>query len=442
MLPFATQRQASRSVGVIPLYNAFCLCSIDRLVPMSGSGSLINSFPPPSKQTSSQQSPRLSLSLTPRRIGIQDQTAKCSTSCTPRSTPSSTGAPQLAALRSLSSPAHRISPLCIGQSGSNGYLRTFVCRRMVPSERSSRRYWRRQCQCSRGCSPTSQGRHSSPHAWTSKGTSSRSASGQAVPKSVPSTSSFHHSRPCPLTPIQTQPEMDPETNSRQYREYRRLLAEDRRRWEAEKAQFLEEAHATWLANRSSDSEDEQWQEPPFPPYVHVPYLRMWHEEFLDNAPVEHRWPESKPSYVDGLDCVKKTVDLRGKTLQVIVKLANIVLTPEKPEYGGGTWHVEGKSGVHGVLHSPLKPSIKPRDGQRGDRLHVHLRARGPLRHPAYLLTLHAVLRYRKHHRINPVLPQRRQRASLSRPVGPLLHAPSLRDLSVRLPAAVRPPTAS
>ncbi|RXW19962.1 hypothetical protein EST38_g5891 [Candolleomyces aberdarensis] len=29
-------------------------------------------------------------------------------------------------------------------------------------------------------------------------------------------------------------------------------------------------------------------------------------------------------------------------LQVIVKLANIELTPEKPEYDGGTWHIEGK----------------------------------------------------------------------------------------------------
>lgn len=28
-------------------------------------------------------------------------------------------------------------------------------------------------------------------------------------------------------------------------------------------------------------------------------------------------------------------------LQVIVKLANIELTPEKPEYAGGSWHVEG-----------------------------------------------------------------------------------------------------
>ncbi|ETW81407.1 hypothetical protein HETIRDRAFT_51381, partial [Heterobasidion irregulare TC 32-1] len=38
---------------------------------------------------------------------------------------------------------------------------------------------------------------------------------------------------------------------------------------------------------------------------------------------------------------KPPVNLRGKTLQVIVKLANIHLTPEKPEYGGGSWHVEG-----------------------------------------------------------------------------------------------------
>ncbi|MFD6418404.1 DUF4246 family protein, partial [Streptomyces sp. NPDC060194] len=35
------------------------------------------------------------------------------------------------------------------------------------------------------------------------------------------------------------------------------------------------------------------------------------------------------------------VDLRGRRLQVIVKLATIHLTPEKPEYAGGAWHVEG-----------------------------------------------------------------------------------------------------
>jgi hypothetical protein len=43
---------------------------------------------------------------------------------------------------------------------------------------------------------------------------------------------------------------------------------------------------------------------------------------------------------------EKAVDLKRdythRGLQVIVKLANIQLTPERPEYEGGTWHVEGQ----------------------------------------------------------------------------------------------------
>lgn len=39
----------------------------------------------------------------------------------------------------------------------------------------------------------------------------------------------------------------------------------------------------------------------------------------------------------------------GKKLQVIVKLANIHLTPEKPSYNGGSWHVE-VSAIHVHLH--------------------------------------------------------------------------------------------
>ncbi|MFE4047854.1 DUF4246 domain-containing protein [Streptomyces sp. YIM B13518] len=35
------------------------------------------------------------------------------------------------------------------------------------------------------------------------------------------------------------------------------------------------------------------------------------------------------------------VDLRGRRLQVIVKLATLHLTPDRPEYAGGSWHVEG-----------------------------------------------------------------------------------------------------
>lgn len=35
------------------------------------------------------------------------------------------------------------------------------------------------------------------------------------------------------------------------------------------------------------------------------------------------------------------IDLKGHRLQVIVKIANIELTPVKPKYEGGSWHVEG-----------------------------------------------------------------------------------------------------
>ena len=51
---------------------------------------------------------------------------------------------------------------------------------------------------------------------------------------------------------------------------------------------------------------------------------------------------------------EKAVDLRrdyGKRgLQVIVKLANIHLTPEKPNYEGGSWHVEGQ--LVSYVHAP------------------------------------------------------------------------------------------
>jgi hypothetical protein len=46
-------------------------------------------------------------------------------------------------------------------------------------------------------------------------------------------------------------------------------------------------------------------------------------------------PPSRPPKFDLRAVYKK----RG--LQVIVKLANIELTPDKPNYDGGSWHVEG-----------------------------------------------------------------------------------------------------
>ena len=53
-------------------------------------------------------------------------------------------------------------------------------------------------------------------------------------------------------------------------------------------------------------------------------------------------PDASEEYNDWMDEVHRTVSLRGTRVQVIIKLANIILTPEKPNYPGGEWHVEGE----------------------------------------------------------------------------------------------------
>ena len=54
-----------------------------------------------------------------------------------------------------------------------------------------------------------------------------------------------------------------------------------------------------------------------------------------------RTPDAKGKYDGSLQVMNNQISLKGRTLQVFVKLANIVLTPERPEYPGGKWHVEG-----------------------------------------------------------------------------------------------------
>jgi hypothetical protein len=50
---------------------------------------------------------------------------------------------------------------------------------------------------------------------------------------------------------------------------------------------------------------------------------------------------------------------KEKKIQVIAKLANIHLTPEKPEYQGGSWHVEGQLNEHiGTIPLSLIAEIK------------------------------------------------------------------------------------
>lgn len=72
-------------------------------------------------------------------------------------------------------------------------------------------------------------------------------------------------------------------------------------------------------------------------------LRIWDwEEFVREA--EQPDPEDfKPPHLRILD-IHKEFGHRG--LQIIVKFANIELSPEKPTYGGGAWHVEGQMNEH------------------------------------------------------------------------------------------------
>ncbi|CAE6440372.1 unnamed protein product [Rhizoctonia solani] len=73
------------------------------------------------------------------------------------------------------------------------------------------------------------------------------------------------------------------------------------------------------------------------------------EEYYYKAYFE--WGENRPFITPGirhggyepgsLEKRETRYTLGGRTIQVIISLANIHLTPENPEYRGGSWHVEG-----------------------------------------------------------------------------------------------------
>ncbi|KAK7028348.1 hypothetical protein R3P38DRAFT_2935531, partial [Favolaschia claudopus] len=64
----------------------------------------------------------------------------------------------------------------------------------------------------------------------------------------------------------------------------------------------------------------------------------FYEKFYASCP--KTYPEAQ-DYTGQLDANFEPVSLRGKTIQCIIKLANIHLTPSRPNYPGGSWHVEG-----------------------------------------------------------------------------------------------------
>lgn len=89
-------------------------------------------------------------------------------------------------------------------------------------------------------------------------------------------------------------------------------------------------------------------------YVCVYDFAVWCCQF-DCSPydpdIDQKWEDyqakrqSQPvklyQYTTGCMAPKTLVDIRGRTVQVIVKAAEIILTPDRPEYQGGSWHIEG-----------------------------------------------------------------------------------------------------
>ncbi|KAJ7778896.1 hypothetical protein B0H14DRAFT_3507876 [Mycena olivaceomarginata] len=74
------------------------------------------------------------------------------------------------------------------------------------------------------------------------------------------------------------------------------------------------------------------------------------DEWYDS--IRDEWKQSKKilpeavAYEGQLEQTLSKISLRGRTIQCIVKLANIHLTPDRPEYEGGSWHVEGMANEH------------------------------------------------------------------------------------------------
>ncbi|KAH9850841.1 hypothetical protein C2E23DRAFT_734061 [Lenzites betulinus] len=80
-----------------------------------------------------------------------------------------------------------------------------------------------------------------------------------------------------------------------------------------------------------------------PVYQPTPPERRGEENPYDKWEREVQWPlmPDPPPFSPPTSDGRVELKLRGRTMQIIVKLANIVLTPENPKYPGGSWHVEG-----------------------------------------------------------------------------------------------------
>ena len=79
----------------------------------------------------------------------------------------------------------------------------------------------------------------------------------------------------------------------------------------------------------------------------VPYQSIPSEEEYSESPIasfeghDFKAPEAGESYDRELEVMKDRISLKDPTTQVVAKLVNIVLTPEKPRHPRERWHTEG-----------------------------------------------------------------------------------------------------
>jgi hypothetical protein len=85
-----------------------------------------------------------------------------------------------------------------------------------------------------------------------------------------------------------------------------------------------DVETSWYTSKSSESEGSDDSSADESENIYA------HKKFI--PPSANKFEPPIPRY---------DIQLNGKKLNVIVKMANIMLTPENPTYEGGTWHVEG-----------------------------------------------------------------------------------------------------
>ncbi|KAH7347336.1 hypothetical protein B0T11DRAFT_359664 [Plectosphaerella cucumerina] len=105
-------------------------------------------------------------------------------------------------------------------------------------------------------------------------------------------------------------------------------------WELDKDHPLKVKDNEWFL------ETHPCEQPEPLPFEESSFLKIDPEDIQTKDFFALKAPEFYPAHLKKPDIPPRT------RIQVIVKLANIHLTPEKPKYDGGSWHIEGQMNEH------------------------------------------------------------------------------------------------